>query len=572
MQNPYKDLHDDVEIRLGKSGAWVCVFLFLLIITLPPLYRNIFEITKNASPPSATSPAILPGRWVPATELFKVKTDKGILNHLKDFENKLEEAPFTDPPRRLIQRSLVESPLREGNGKTRIGKEGWLYLQTALNAITGYGPLKPEPDSVAKDPGRRPWRAPLDAIKTFASQLNEFGVELILVPIPVKPMIYPEHLGHTASAPVTHPDAAAFYSQINTLPNVEVIDLSEAFWRLKDTTRVFLKQDTHWTPAAMELAAEKISTRVAAKPWHAPTKGLQPASLEKRQSRGDLVEKLDIGAGSFMEEIIEVTPVTGQTRDQDSPIVLLGDSFTNIYADAIGLDWGKGAGFAEHLALRLGVPIDVIAINGGAATEVREALAQRKGSMTIMKKKKIVIWAIAARDLLLSESGAQEAEIEWQDVSFNNEPATPIERNTAIIRATLLTKPELPDPQSTTYSTLLYAAEYHVDAVLEGALTPEEEGRILVLHYAFKDRRSLESSAFQVGDQREFELVSFASKKELQSLETRNDSDLFDLYWDLTEPRPLDSAISAKPRVFAALGCCLFALTLGIGLSRAARG
>ena len=490
MKNPYTDLHDDLEIRLGKTSAWILVFLFLLIITLPPLYRNILEFTKGDD---------LRERWVPATELFNIGNDTGLLAHLEEFEDKLEKAQFTDPPRRLIQRSLVQGPLREGNRKTRIGKEGWLYLQTGLDSITGYGPLKPEPDSVAKDPRRSPWHAPLDAISTFAGQLDEFGVELILVPIPVKPMIYPEHLGNATSGPVTHPDAAAFYSKINTLPNVEVIDLSEDFWELKETTRVFLKQDTHWTPAGMAHAAEKISSRISSKPWHTPGSGFTSATREKRQSPGDLVEKLDIGTGGFVEETVKVTPVTGQVRDEKSPIVLLGDSFTNIYADAIGLDWGKGAGFAEHLALKLGVPIDVIAINGGAASEVRQALAQRKGSMTIMKKKKAVIWAIAARDLLLAESGAREAAIKWQDVSFNNEPPTPGTRQTATIRATMLTKPQLPDPQSTTYSTLLYAAEYHVDTVLKGAIEAEEEGRIAVIHYAYKDRRPLESSTYKVG-------------------------------------------------------------------------
>jgi hypothetical protein len=92
-----------------------------------------------------------------------------------------------------------------------------------------------------------------------------------------------------------------------------------------------------------------------------------------------------------------------------------------------------------------------------------------------------------------------------------------------------------------------------------------------VLHYAFKDRRSLESSTYKVGDQREFELVSFASRKELRSLETRNDSDLFDLYWDLTGIRPLDATTAGTPHVLASLGCCLFALLLGLGLRRAAR-
>ena len=571
MKNPYKDLHDDVEIRMGRSTAWGCIFLFLLIITLPPLYRNILEIGKSSATSQEIEPATMPGGWVPVKELFNIRTEKGIVHHLKDFEDKLEDAPFAGPPRQLIQRALVNSPLREGNRKTRIGRDGWLYLQTALDALTGYGPIKAEPDSVAKDPGRSTWRAPLDAIKAFAGQLNELGVELMLVPIPVKPMIYPEYLGQETHAPLMHPDAGAFYAKVRELPNVEVVDLSEAFWKLKDSGQVFLKQDTHWTPAAMELAAKTISERIGARPWHQPGSELQPAGRETRHSLGDLVEKLDAGPGIFAKESIEVTPVIGKTRDQNSPIVLLGDSFTNIYADAIGLDWGTGAGFAEHLALGLGTPIDVIAINGGAATGVRRALAQRKGSMAMMKKKKLVVWAIAARDLMLAESGARDAGVEWHDVSFNNEPASSSGQDTSRVRATLLTKPDLPDPKSTTYSTLLYAAEYRVDSVIEGTLEPEDEGKIAVIHYAFRDRIALQSSAFRVGEQREFELIPFESRKELQSLETRNESDLFDLYWDLTEPGPLNPEISSKPSIFAALGCCLFSLILGAGVIRAAR-
>ena len=85
---------------------------------------------------------------------------------------------------------VLSRTLREGNRKTYIGSDGWLYLQAALDSLTGYGPLEPEPDSVAKDPNREPWRSPLDAITKFAAQLDELGVELVLVPIPVKPMIY----------------------------------------------------------------------------------------------------------------------------------------------------------------------------------------------------------------------------------------------------------------------------------------------------------------------------------------------------------------------------------------------
>ncbi len=561
MKNPYANEHDDVEVRLGRGAAWAFVFAFLLIITLPPLYRNLYEAAKPAGAE----------RWIPAAEFFKPQNNRGLLAHLKAFEGTLEDADFTRPPRRAVQSALTRGPLREGNRKARIGDDGWLYFQTALDAITGYGPLAPEPDSVAKDPRRAPWRSPLAAITAFARQLEDFGVELVLVPIPVKPTIYPEHLGRPAEGPVAHPDAAAFYGQLDTLPNVEVLDMTASFWELKDDTRLFLKQDTHWTPAGMEFAAGQIAAHLMAKPWFEPGDAqLEAAPRERRASLGDLVEKLDIGPAGFAEEEVSVEPVRGATRDAGSPIVLLGDSFTNIYSAAT-LDWGEGAGFAEHLALKLDTPLDVVAINGGGATEVRATLARRKGSATLMRGKKAVVWAIAARDLFLSETAARDAEVEWEDVAFDGgEPAATAEGRARIL-ATMLDKPPLPNPQSTSYTALLYAAEYRIDAVLAGEIEPEEDGKIAVLHYAFEDRQLLDSSTLRVGEQREFEVVPFDGMDKLQSLEVRNDSDLFDLYWDTTEAMPLAAPAGATPHLVASTGCALFALLLGLGLRRATR-
>ena len=328
----------------------------------------------------------------------------------------------------------------------------------------------------------------------------------------------------------------------------------------------------------MQQAAGELAAHLKAKGWFEAkgSSGIKAAPAEQRTSLGDLVEKLDIGDGGFEAESVEATPVEGATRDTGSPIVLLGDSFTNIYSAAT-LDWGEGAGFAEHLALGLGQPLDVIAINGGAATEVREVLAKRKGSAGLMKEKKIVVWAIAARDLFLSETAAREAEVEWEDVQFNNAEPSSGGGGSGRVLATLVSKPDLPaDPQTTAYSSLLYAAEYHIDAVLEGDIEPEDQGRIAVLHWAFRDRQWLDSSAHRRGAQREFEVVPFDSlsedqRKELQSLETRNDSDLFDLYWDTSEPQPIAAAAGSTPHLVASTGCAVFALLLGLGLRRANR-
>ena len=81
--------------------------------------------------------------------------------------------------------------------------------------------------------------------------------------------------------------------------------------------------------------------------------------------------------------------------DDSSPVLLLGDSFTNIYRRK-EMEWGAGAGLGEQLMLRLNVGVQVIAINGGGATAVRETLAQKPAALT---HKKVVVWACSARDL-----------------------------------------------------------------------------------------------------------------------------------------------------------------------------
>ena len=298
MQNPYeKDGVAHSEIEIGRGAACMVIALFVLILLLPPLYRNVYEATSGEA-----------DAWVPVVEVFKVDPGQKLTEHLKEFEGDLEsKAAFTDPPREALQ-GVMTGSLREGNRKTYVGKDGWLYLQAALDAMTGYGPITPEPDSVAKDPNRKAWSGPLGAIETFAAQLEELGVELVLVPIPVKPMIYPENIsGRIQTGPLEHRDAAAFYEKIEALPNVEVIDLKGLFWELKDEVPVFLKQDTHWTPTAMSQAAIRVAEELGGI-------ATRSNSGEAVESIGDLVEQLELPDGGlqwFLREKVVIRPRAG---------------------------------------------------------------------------------------------------------------------------------------------------------------------------------------------------------------------------------------------------------------------
>ncbi len=585
MKNPYEDWEEPESFTIGRCAMWAIVTVFILVCINLPLYRNVYEAVKK---PTEKEP-----RWVPVVELFR-KGGEPIDKHLKSYEKQLDQAEFRDAPRRLVQMAMTAT-LRAGNAKTVIGKEGWLYFQPALDGLTGYGPLAAEPDSVAKDPNRAPWEGPKDAIEIFAKQLDGFGVELVLVPLPVKPMIYPEYLaGEKFDGPVRHRDAAAFYAELEKQPNVSVVDLADAFWAMKAETPVFLRQDTHWTPAAMEAAAKQLAGVLRGRGWFTET-GSDPARFsvgppETRRSIGDLVEKLDVlpeidpnvpQAGFDLEDanVRSVTDtLTGKapTSDEESPVVLLGDSFTNIFSRAGDLNWGEGAGFGEHLARELGLPLDVIAINGQAATGVRERLASRPNSAGMMRRKKVVVWAIAARDLFLSETVASQNDVKWESVAFNDTPAAASTDGGRSwkVEATMTLKSVFPDPNSVTYKDALYGAEYRVEKVIEGEGIAVGD-TVVIAHWAFANKQLKASAAYELGSRRTLGLVPFETKTELQTMQLANDADptILELYWgeEITAPKS-EGEISNRPaRLIAGGTCAVVSLLVVLACAFAAR-
>lgn len=547
IPNPYEHELPAEEFRIGRGAAWFITVLFLLVLALPPIWQEIAEHRKPAGE-----------RFIPAEKFLTALTGKEtpdvhIEKRLKAFEKGLERnLDVAVPARQLAQDFLLKS-FAAGNHKTFVGHDGWLFYSPEIKALTGFGPMHPEPGSVAKDPSIAEWQPPLEIIKEFSAQLKERGIELWMMPLPMKESIYPEKLsGHEQSEPVVHRDQAAFYRNALATAGIKVVELDNLFWELKkqDSTLgpVYLKQDTHWSPRAMEAAAAHLSKQLKEANF-APSTSIE-TTLQNvaASSPGDLVEKLDLPKSQqvYAPEAVTLQVVqekaTGAKLRSDtaSPIVLLGDSFLNIFQDpSLGFGNGDsteplGAGFAAHLAANLGGNIDVLAINGGAASSVREQFAKRPDN--VVRSKKVVIWTVAARDLFLSRSDAIANLVEWKRVKFNpnSEAATPaIDAAGITIEATVEGISKFPtDLKSTTYADAVFCVKYRVDKVVSGGEFKDTE--VFVYHPLFKKREFLPTAKVAVGQRVQLKLRDWSDDLEMFSKTLIDDFEAITIYYSET--------------------------------------
>jgi len=550
MKNPYSD-SDIHPSRLTFSRKWQRIFslLFLAGILAEPARRHADEWGKNPEE-----------RWLPLAELWRhpntrsynlfyekkainpdISRDQpSLADHLRAFEEGIKESDHRQALQSKLQ-SWITAAYQKGNRKVYIGRESWLYYQPGIDALTGRGPFVPEPDSVTKDPDRPHWRDALSAIFRFADQLKERDIQLMAVPIPVKPMVETEGLGMTGL--IRHPDHDQFFEALRER-SIVTIDLLPWFAEARQRgENCFLRQDTHWTAALAKRSARVVANQVRAMPWYESAPKSPPPDLQSatRSAPGDLAGMLKL-PGLFKDEsqVLErvLDPATGLALEGDlySPVTILGDSFINIYEEP-GLGFGEardggliGAGFASHFAAFTGLTPHVIAINGEGASGVRQAFAALPDN--VVRGRKLVIWAIACRDFFLSESAALKAGVNWKDVTFNalseqpGEGKTPSGESFIEMAATLRKKSSIGDPRKTSYAEAIYACEFDQVKVLSGEYY-EKEAHVFL--WAFRDRRLCPEARLEPGRTYRLKLISIETREDLLRKTLLDDFNRFDL-------------------------------------------
>ena len=252
---------------------------------------------------------------------------------------------------------------------------------------------------------------PLPAILDFKAQLDQAGIDLLLLPVPAKAAIYPDRLVAGLPPPPFIPrglsEQDAAFVKILESHGIQVLDLTEDFLKARsEGTDTHCRTDTHWSPEGIRLAAQKIASLVAASSWsQQQTRRATKTNHSILQIRGDLAPP-DAALEKLPARIVTESEIPGSTGIPDSrnsPVVLLGDSHNLVFHTG-GEMHASGAGLPDQLCQELGFPVDVVAVMGSGATAARRSLARRKDNLA---GKKLVIWCFSTREFTQGQGWAK---------------------------------------------------------------------------------------------------------------------------------------------------------------------
>lgn len=387
------------------SSRWLLIVLFLVTILSVPAIQFAFEIKTPRSETRLGTFNLY--KAYPAWK--KIRAVRGPRDmwrllprggELKAAEKELEtESVVSEWLLPRVQLGLVK--LGAGNEQVYLGRDRWLFYRPDVDYVTGPPFLDPKIlTHRAHTAGVQP--DPIKAIVDFRDQLAARGIDLIAVPIPMKPGVEASRLSiHSRRSGVLQNASFAEFKGRLEKAGVRVFDPSA---NLGTSDRPsYLETDTHWRPETMQLVAENLAAFIKSQPEQATALELTDQTIS---GVGDIARmlKLPEKQNLYPTERVTIHQVPSWRASKDADTLLLGDSFSNIFSLA-ALGWGESAGFAEHLSRALGGhPLDCILRNSDAAFATREILSRELArGRDRLSGKRLVIWEFAARELAFGD-------------------------------------------------------------------------------------------------------------------------------------------------------------------------
>ena len=479
--------HTDV----GRGQKWALTLFFLAVIGLYPIAQFCVH------------------------QPFAEWRDAGTVQaSIKAYETAIEDSSLLRQWLLTPVQRLLTGNLHTGNEKVIIGRNGWLFFSGDYEYLINPGFLRPEILHKRMLKGVQP--DPVAAILDFDRQLKARGIRLVLLPVPVKPMIYADQLGGKR-LPLQNPSFAAFKERMEAA-GIAVIDLAADFAAMrKGGGEPYLKTDTHWTPEGMALAAEKTAAVMGG---HAPMVDVPTVSVT---NLGDIAAMLKLPDCErfFPAETVTVRDYNGRPQ-RESEVLLLGDSFANIYS-LKALNWGENGGFAEALGAHLGTPVDAIQRNDAGAFATRQLLANElKRGRDRLAGKKTVVYEFAIRELVNGD---------WKmlDMTLGKVPETQFLTldGPRTVTATVLGVSPVPRPRSAPYKD-------HVMSLHLGDIDDVAGVEALVYTVSMRDNVWTDAARLRIGDTVKIRLEPWSDRESEYGSWNRSEFDSEDLL--LAEP------------------------------------
>jgi alginate O-acetyltransferase complex protein AlgJ len=372
------------------------IALFLLTILAVPVIQLVGEFRAAGSISRLPMVSIFKSLpWLPHAE------------DLKRVERTLENESLVSQWLLPRMQYLLTVVMGAGNEQVYLGHNPWLFYRADVDHVIGPPFLDPirmkhrlQTSRVQPDP--------IKAIVDFRNQLAARGTDLVLLPVWVKPSVEGEMLAVSsanrtrAKGGLPNPSFNEFKTRLER-EKVRLFDPSPSLMERGRSRPLYLDTDTHWHPETMEFVAERLADFLQLPPAAGST---SPSIVEKEiVARGDIAAMLKLTRSDkfFPPEKVTIRQVvTGNglwRPSKDADVLLLGDSFSNIFSfEPMG--WGESAGFAEHLSFALRRPIDCILRNSDASFATREILSNDLArGRDRLAGKKLVVWEFAAREL-----------------------------------------------------------------------------------------------------------------------------------------------------------------------------
>ncbi len=506
------------EIGFTSISRGASLFLslcFLFTIFVVPVSQLIIDGFDRKRAPFVSVGDGAEESWLGRTK----SANKEILREIDQLESDIEERSFLRalflPPLQYI----FTKYLGQGNEKVISGRNGQLFYRQAVDYLVG-PPFLDKRQHRKRAEGHEIWEQPVqpDPIKTilsFRDQLGSRNIGLVVLPVPVKAAVRPSSLSpKNINTPLANRSWNRFIEKLEEA-GVVVFDIRRQLYDFeREHGTAYLATDTHWSPAAMKMVADQLAEFITER--HPDLVGDISYYYHKIRQKGvgDLSRMLTPAEGNSLFphaelELEQVLTPTGSfwQPDKGSPVLLLGDSFTNIYSSP-GLGMGDSGGFAEQLSYRLHRPVDLLARNDDGAYITREMLAtELLRGRDRLADKRLVVWQFAERELAFGD---------WKEVALidgNPQPSdffTVAPGAVAHVEATIADVSRSPRPGSIPYRdniVTMHLVDLQSDKEAGG------NNQALVYGFGMRDNKMTALAALRPGDRVSLALSSWEERE-----------------------------------------------------------